>query len=136
MADKALMTTLTVSLAHGSLLPMPLAALIISRDVGLVLGGLVVRYRSIEAPVTVCKYFDITMPTVQVSPTQISKGNTALQMLLLGMTLASPVMMVQEVPELAMALTGMQWLVGTTTILSGLSYLTSNDAIKYLRKAK
>ena len=136
VADKALMTTLTVSLAHVGLLPLPLAALIIARDSGLVLGGLVIRYRSIEGPVTVSKYFDVSMPTVKVSPTQISKWNTALQMLLLGMSLASPVMMVHGVPEYALALQGTQWVVVATTIMSGASYLVSKNTIKYLRKPK
>ncbi|ORX70584.1 hypothetical protein DL89DRAFT_266779 [Linderina pennispora] len=99
-ADKVLMTTLTVALAYGGLLPTALAAVIIGRDLALSLAAFFIRWTTLPAPKTLKRYFDLSIPSVEVRPTQISKWNTALQ-------LGSP---------------------GTTTVLSGIGYLTSKDA--------
>jgi cardiolipin synthase len=52
LADKSLMTVLTVSLTANQLLPLPLAALIIFRDVSLVIGAAYYRYISLPLPVS------------------------------------------------------------------------------------
>lgn len=52
-ADKILMTVLSLSLCHASLLPVPLAVMIISRDIGLTAGVFVYRYFSLPKPVRV-----------------------------------------------------------------------------------
>jgi cardiolipin synthase len=50
-ADKILMTTLAVSLAKAGSLPVPLAGLIVSRDVFLVGQTLYYRYQTLPKPV-------------------------------------------------------------------------------------
>lgn len=50
-----------------------LAALVILRDVVLVLGGAVTRYRTMERPVTLFRYFSPSVSPLQVTPTVMSK---------------------------------------------------------------
>ncbi|KAJ2718991.1 hypothetical protein GGI07_005483 [Coemansia sp. Benny D115] len=132
-ADKILMTTLTVALGHVGLMPMWLAAVIIGRDVALSLAAFVVRWATLPGPKTLRRYFDLSVVSVEVRPTMISKCNTALQLLLMGVTLAAPL---AGVPSDALALVGLQWLVGATTVASGLGYLVSRDAVHRLTKAE
>ncbi|KAJ7580263.1 CDP-alcohol phosphatidyltransferase-domain-containing protein [Mycena floridula] len=128
-ADKILMTTLTVTLAIEGKLPMILAAIILGRDVLLSLSAFYIRYTSLPAPKTFARYWDFGIPSAEVRPTQISKVNTALQLLLMGVTTISPIVPV----DLTLSLQGLQYLVGTTTIWSGLSYVFSKDAVRIIR---
>ncbi|KAJ5484951.1 cardiolipin synthase (CMP-forming) [Penicillium diatomitis] len=85
---------------------------------------------------TMARYWDFSLPSAEVKPTEISKINTALQLVLVGSAIALPV-----VPEaiistwhLSEAMTGFQYLVAATTVWSGLSYVFSNNAVKILTK--
>ncbi|KAL9016306.1 MAG: hypothetical protein Q9185_006348 [Variospora sp. 1 TL-2023] len=89
MADKTLMTVLTVSLAMKGALPIPLAVLILGRDVLLSLAAIYYRYISLPPPKTLSRYWDFSLPSAQVHPTGISKVNTALQLGLIGWTMAT-----------------------------------------------
>lgn len=107
MADKVLIATLFLTLTYADLIPIALTSMIIARDIILVTAGFVIRYRSLPAPVsslsksnslfimifqrTLSRYFDATHATAQLAPTFISKVNTAVQLLLVGSTLAAPV---------------------------------------------
>ncbi|KAJ1983321.1 hypothetical protein H4R34_001344 [Dimargaris verticillata] len=129
-ADKALMTALTVSLAMCGLLPVPLAALILGRDGGLVLAAVYYRYISLPPPKTLIRYFDFSLPSAEVHPTFISKVNTACQLALMMATLASPLVgMADSAPLLAL-----QYTVAATTVASGLSYVFSKTAVRILTK--
>ena len=55
LADKILMTTLYLSLTYVNLMPTPLTALVVSRDVLLICGGFYMRYMSIIPPVSYSK---------------------------------------------------------------------------------
>ncbi|KAI9221089.1 CDP-alcohol phosphatidyltransferase-domain-containing protein [Blastocladiella britannica] len=134
MADKVLMTTLTVSLGMAGMIPGPMAALIIGRDVGLVLASFVIRYKSLPPPKTFARYWDFSLVSAEVHPTLVSKANTALQLVYVGAALAAPTI------PLVGALwagygTALQWTVATTTVWSGLSYVLSKDAVKYVNQA-
>ena len=107
-ADKTLMTTLTVTLAMKSLIPgmwhwhrfllfaeysdiVPLAVIILGRDVLLSLSAFYIRYTSLPPPVSsvvqsICafahayigqktwsRYWDFSIPSAEVHPTSISK---------------------------------------------------------------
>ncbi|KAG9894612.1 hypothetical protein KCU90_g20919, partial [Aureobasidium melanogenum] len=91
MADKFLMTILTVTLSLNGLLPASLATLILGRDVSLAVAALYWRYASLPAPKTFKRYWDFSLPSAEVHPTTMSKYNTFLQLLLIGATLAYPV---------------------------------------------
>ncbi|KAE9399310.1 hypothetical protein BT96DRAFT_1019630 [Gymnopus androsaceus JB14] len=125
-ADKALMTTLTVTLSMKGMLPVPLAVLILGRDVLLSLSAFYIRYTSLPPPKTFSRYWDFGIPSAEVHPTDISKVNTGLQLLLMGTTTISPLL-----PwAIDGPLTGLQWIVATTTIWSGLSYVFSKNAYR------
>ncbi|XP_026760569.2 probable cardiolipin synthase (CMP-forming) [Galleria mellonella] len=130
MADKVLIATLFISLTWQNLIPLSLTLLIVSRDAALVTAGFVIRYMSLPPPRTLSRYFDVTHATAQLAPTFISKVNTAIQLLLVGTTLASPVFGYANHPAL-------QTLCGVTavsTVVSAISYLVSKDTYKFLKK--
>ncbi|KAI9183329.1 hypothetical protein H9P43_004246 [Blastocladiella emersonii ATCC 22665] len=137
MADKALMTTLTVSLGWAGLIPLPLAALIIGRDAGLVVASFFIRYKSLPPPKTISRFWDFSLPSAEVRPTLISKANTALQLLYVGAALSAPAL-AGAVPAVAAAWAvaelPLQAAVATTTVWSGLSYVYSKDAVRYLHQ--
>ncbi|KAI9229388.1 MAG: hypothetical protein DHS80DRAFT_26973 [Piptocephalis tieghemiana] len=129
LADKALITTLTLCLSYQHLIPLPLATLIIGRDVGLVLATVIYRYRMLPSPITLKRFFDVSYMPAEVRPTTISKVNTALQLLLVASTLVDPVF-----PSVFLAypqiLQGLQYTVGATTVLSAASYLVTKDVVR------
>lgn len=131
-ADKALMTVLTVSLAAQGLLPLPLAVIILGRDAGLILSSFYYRYISLPPPKTFVRYWDFSITSAEVKPTNISKVNTALQLLLMGASLTSPIFAWPDPVTLA----GLQWTVAITTVWSGLSYVFSKDAVKILHDTR
>ncbi|EDO40152.1 predicted protein, partial [Nematostella vectensis] len=92
MADKILMSVLTISLTVAGLLPVPLTALIISRD-GLLIGAsFYFRFKSLPPPKTISRYFDVNLATVELRPNFLGKANTVLQLGLVGCTLLAPLL--------------------------------------------
>ncbi|KAI9469114.1 MAG: CDP-alcohol phosphatidyltransferase-domain-containing protein [Benjaminiella poitrasii] len=89
LADKVLMTVMTITLTMQGTLPMPLATVILGRDAGLIISAFYYRYISLPEPKTIARYFDGSIPSAEVKPTQISKLNTALQLVLMGASLTS-----------------------------------------------
>ncbi|XP_041468441.1 probable cardiolipin synthase (CMP-forming) [Lytechinus variegatus] len=130
LADKCLISILTVSLTYSDLIPLPLTALIILRDIGLMSAAFYLRYQSLPPPITLRRYFDLTHATVQMKPTFISKVNTAVQLSLVGFTLVAPVFAFTDHPFLH----GLWYVTASTTVLSGLSYCFSRDVFKYLNR--
>lgn len=130
MADKVLIATLFITLTWQELIPLALTLLIIARDVALVSAGFVIRYRSLPPPRTLSRYFDVTHATAQLAPTLISKINTAVQLTLVGTTLASPVLGFVDHPALQ-ALFGVT---AVSTVVSAASYLFSKNTYRILKK--
>lgn len=130
MADKTLMTVLTVCLAIKGALPVWLAVIILGRDVGLAISAIYYRWISLPPPKTVARYWDFSLPSAEVHPTGISKVNTFLQLGLMGLTTLAPV--AAGVFDLQQTLIWMQYVVATTTVWSGASYVYSKDAVKIL----
>lgn len=67
---------------------VPLVVLILGRDALLGLVALYYRYISLPGPKTLARYWDFSLPSAEVHPTGISKINTALQLGLVGWTMA------------------------------------------------
>ena len=127
IADKVLITTLALTEGYAGLLPVPLVALIVGRDVFLVLGGF--YYRAKTKPKDVA-FFDTTHEGVlKVAPSLLSKTNTCGQIGLLTFVLTSAAC---GMPT-SMYIDAMIWMVGSTTFLSGADYLY--NARKYLPDA-
>uniref|UniRef100_A0A668AZI8 cardiolipin synthase (CMP-forming) n=1 Tax=Myripristis murdjan TaxID=586833 RepID=A0A668AZI8_9TELE len=69
LADKILISVLYVSLTYAQLIPAPLTALVISRDIGLIAAVFWVRYKTVPPPVTLSKFFNPCYTTAQLKPT-------------------------------------------------------------------
>ena len=129
-----------------------LAVIILGRDVGLGIAALYYRYISLPPPKTFSRYWDFSLPSAEVHPTNISKVwvssqdswlmkfNTLLQLILIGSCTIQPIL----VADISTYMTVLQYLlsrnsligrytVATTTIWSGLSYVYSKDAVKILK---
>lgn len=131
-ADKILMTVLSLSLCHASLLPVPLAVMIISRDIGLTAGVFVYRYFSLPKPRTWSRYWDVSLPSAEIHPPLISKVNTALQLGLMGSTLLAAVLAPGMYGE--MVLEALRWAVGGTTVWSTLAYMFDKSTVRMIRR--
>ncbi|KAF8427383.1 CDP-alcohol phosphatidyltransferase-domain-containing protein [Tirmania nivea] len=129
MADKLLVTVLTVSLAMKGLLPVWLAMIILGRDVGLAISAIWYRYISLPPPKTFMRYWNFSLPSAEVKPTTISKVNTLLQLGLITASTAAPILPISEVVMVAA-----QYTVAMTTVWSGLSYVFSKNAVKILKQ--
>ncbi|OKL56834.1 hypothetical protein UA08_07930 [Talaromyces atroroseus] len=134
-ADKLLMTISVVCLGLNGSMPAWLAILILGRDVGLSISAIYYRWISLPPPKTMARYWDFSLPSAEVRPTTISKLNTALQLFLVGASMALPVL-----PEgLASAwglhdgLVGLQYIVALTTVSSAISYMRGSG-VKILTK--
>jgi cardiolipin synthase len=151
MADKFLMTTLVTCLAVNGSLPMPLAALILGRDVSLGISALYYRYASLPAPKTMARYWDFSLPSAEVHPTNISKYNTFLQLVLIGTLLCTNLlhdpsatssaaggllMSIQDMlggeDGVRIMIQGMSAVVAGTTVYSGLEYTWLKKAVVIL----
>lgn len=127
-ADKALMVTLASCLTISGAVPWWCGLSILGRDAALALTALIVRYKTLPPPKTFKRYSDFSLPSVQVTPTTISKWNTFFQMVYLTVCLANPVLPIVPIEvQNAMAV-----LVTGTTWISGLSYVFSKNAVKKL----
>lgn len=133
-ADKLLMTLTTISLYVIGTFPWWLALIILGRDAGLLLSALYFRWISLQPPRTMKRYWDFSLPSAEVRPTEISKINTMLQFLLVANALLLPALPVGIVDawNLWGIFEGWMGLVAGTTIWSGLSYIFTKDAIKFL----
>lgn len=142
MADKMLMVTLASCLAASGDIPVYMAVLILGRDFLLALSALYYRYISLPPPKTFARYWDFSIPSAEVHPTTISKYNTFFQMLYLGSALMLPVTVsalqgteyANWIEYLQFGLKGIEYTVATTTVLSGLSYVFSKNAVKILKQ--
>lgn len=132
MADKILMGCLVVSLTYTNMFPLWLTGVIVSRDVLLILTGFVIRYKSLPPPITLSRYFDATYATAQLSPTFISKVNTAVQLVAVAASLGAPVWNYVDHPHLHY----LWYFTGATTVAAALSYILTKNTYKLFNNRK
>ena len=90
MADKIIINVLSVSLWYTAILPTPLVALWFGRDILLIVGAATyVRSHSKESA-SAYEIYDPTVTPLKVNPTQLSKANTVLQFVTLGVGIVYP----------------------------------------------
>ncbi|XP_056465097.1 cardiolipin synthase (CMP-forming)-like [Gadus chalcogrammus] len=118
LADKILISVLYASLTYAQLIPAPLTALVIFRDIGLIAAVFWVRYKTVPPPVTLSKFFNPCYTTAQLKPTLFSKVNTAIQLLLVAASLAAPVFKYTD----SLLLQSLWYVTAVTTAASGYSY--------------
>ena len=68
------------------------------------------------------------MATAQISPTYISKVNTAVQLLMVSAALGAPVFSFTSHPMLE----SLWYITAMTTIASGISYIVSRNTVKFI----
>lgn len=129
-ADKFLMFTCTLALCIQHMMPLYVASIIIGRDVVLSFVSFYVRYRSLPPPVTMLKYFDMSITTHTVNPSLLGKVNTALQMFYIGGLVLKPAIEGLSGLELTEAFDWYGLLVASTTLGSGVSYLVGRNSFK------
>ncbi|XP_046352208.2 cardiolipin synthase (CMP-forming)-like isoform X1 [Haliotis rufescens] len=133
MADKILVSVLVLTLTSVNLIPLPLTALIVGRDVALIAAAFYLRYITLPPPKTLSRYFDVTLVSAKLEPFLISKWNTAFQLSLVAFTLAAPVFNYVDHPLLQ----GLWYLTGSTTFISGVLYVVYwRDSVKILNQGK
>ena len=104
IADKALLDGIYIALALSAHLPMWLAALVVTRDVMIVLGVILIRRRD---------------PVFRVRPLKAGKVNTFMQIVLAAMALG----IWGGVADVGHLMPPMIWLVTAMTLISGGSYV-------------
>lgn len=107
MADKALLVTMYVTLAAIGAVPDWLAILVVFRDL-IIVGGFMVLVLAGHPPA--------------VRPLFVSKVNTTLQIILLGLTLFLAGFGVAA-PGVSLAMNVLTWVVAATTLASGGAYV-------------
>ncbi|XP_056096532.1 cardiolipin synthase (CMP-forming) [Rhinichthys klamathensis goyatoka] len=133
LADKILISVLYVSLTYAQLIPAPLTALIISRDVALIAAVFYVRYKTVPPPVTLSKFFNPCYTTARLRPTLISKINTAVQLFLVAASLAAPVFHYTD----SVLLQSLWYITALTTTASAYSYYHyGKKTVEILNKTK
>ena len=131
LADKLLIGSLTITLAINNMLPFELAFIILARDIILIITSLILRYKLIDEPKTFTKYINVRKySTVQIKADTISKFNTFNQLVLITLTLPSILFDYNG----SVLLTTLQYLTGTTTLLSSFSYLYKRGSYKVINK--
>ncbi|KHN84919.1 putative cardiolipin synthase 1, partial [Toxocara canis] len=73
IADKLLVSTLFITLTYVNLIPLLLTVTVLVRDICLVTGGFVKRYRMLMPPITLRRFFDPSVSPIKVAPTFVSK---------------------------------------------------------------
>lgn len=123
LADKLLIATLALTLTYVDLIPLWLTSLIFLRDFLIVLGGFYMRFKSLQSPITLSKFFDIdTFSVSKYRPTFISKLNTGLQLSLVLATLSFS-LTTEYLNQYEIILNFLQLITGVTTFWSGIIYL-------------
>jgi cardiolipin synthase len=105
IADKSLLVGTYLALTWMEALPVWLVWLVVARDIGLVLGVVVLHFAGRGAR--------------SLTPSLISKLNTLLQIALVVLVMAAPGLAV----DASGVIGGLVWVVAATTILSGIGYL-------------
>ncbi|KAG5520234.1 hypothetical protein PMAC_001312 [Pneumocystis sp. 'macacae'] len=98
MADKIFVIILTLCFTVQQQIPFFLSSVIIGKDAILGLSAIYYRWISLDPPRTFMRYFDFSIPSVEIKPTLISKVNTALQHLLIGATMVYPLIYSEIMP--------------------------------------
>ncbi|AMD20499.1 HDL245Cp [Eremothecium sinecaudum] len=151
IADKFLMIVSTVALTFPpgpQLIPLWIASLILGRDILLGLSAIYFRYASMiyaYSKVSWGSFWNIiSYPSAEVRPTMISKVNTLLQMVYLGWAVVLLMIGTEDKDKdtkeppangwLYKGFTYLGYLVGTTTVLSGASYVFNKNTVKYFKR--
>ncbi|KAJ1573469.1 hypothetical protein NDA11_002216 [Ustilago hordei] len=135
-ADKALVTTMVISLAMSGILPWTVASIILGRDIALVISAFIIRYWTLEPPKTLARYFNPQVCHRLLPGLSFSNGVDVEKRVKAGSEAESP--MVEETRKqlaekgslgqqakrwIDAGITALMWITAATTVYSGLGYL-------------
>ena len=133
LADKFLVSTMFITLTYVHCIPLYLTTLVVARDLILMSAGAFLRYRSLPTPPTFKKYFDPSLATIRIQPTQLSKVNTALQLAMVSGALGCSALELTSTQPL------INWLAYATalsTVVSGVGYAFASNTYKIMAKQR
>lgn len=136
IADKLLISTMFISLTINGTIPLYLTGLIFTRDLILLSCGGYIRYLSIPKPRTIGQFFDLRLATVQISPTFLSKLNTAIQLIFIAYSLLITCVDLNLFVNNLVYFDYFCKFTALSTIVSGLSYLFTKDTYKFRKLNK
>ena len=128
-ADKIFIGVMTITLGICKLMPLEIMLIILMRDLALILSSIIIRYRLIDKPRSIKKYFDVKQSSVQIEASKISKLNTFLQIILIGSTIPSELLGYND----SIYLKVLQYVTASTTIISGVQYLLNKGSYKVIK---
>ena len=124
IADKFIIASMSLGLALKDMIPLPLIAVYIGRDVFLIGASFYIRYKekATDAP-----FFDTTYSaTFQIAPSELSKANTGLQFTMLSLTMCQ---FAFGTPD-TVYIEPLWWITTVTTLGSGIGYLDGSGLKK------
>ncbi|XP_062577780.1 probable cardiolipin synthase (CMP-forming) [Saccostrea cucullata] len=130
LADKVMMTVMFTTLSVAHIVPVPLTVIVVGRDLFIIAATFYIRYISLNPPVTLKNFFDVSNASVSLHPSTLSKYNTFLQIVVVVSALTAQVMGWPN-PE---ALQALYVITGCTTIGTGLQYVWNSKAYFKLKK--
>lgn len=122
IADKLLVSVMFVTMSCVALIPWQLTAVVLTRDLSLIVGGFYKRYKSMEPPYSLRRFFSPEVSSMQIVPSTVSKVNTVLQLSVIATCLSIPVFGLGDL--CTSVSTGLCWITAFTTVWSGLQYAT------------
>lgn len=124
LADKVVVSSLVIALAIRGALPTWLVSLILTRDVALVVAAVGLRWYLKPKG---AGFWDTSTATFKITPNWISKLNTFLQFGLISSCLLEAAV---GMPPVAV-IEPLGYLVGATTLASGLSYIDGSGLLQF-----
>ncbi|KAJ1372859.1 hypothetical protein KIN20_035145 [Parelaphostrongylus tenuis] len=121
ISDKLLVSVMFITMSYVALIPWQLTAVVLLRDLCLIVGGFYKRYKNLEPPYTFKRFFNPEVSSMQVVPTRMSKVNTVFQLSVIASSLAISVFNPGEIWTSVSS--GLCWATAFTTIYSGLQYM-------------
>lgn len=134
LADKLFIGCMTITLGLCQLMPFYLMVLILARDLLLILSSvyvhlILVKQKNKKLTLNSIFNFSDSMKRVRVEASALSKLNTFLQILLIGLTIPSQLFDYNQ----SIYLIILQYLTAFTTVSSGILYLISKGSYKIIK---
>ncbi|KAK5969646.1 CDP-alcohol phosphatidyltransferase [Trichostrongylus colubriformis] len=120
IADKLLVSVMFVTMTCTALIPWPLTAIVLIRDLCLIVGGFYKRYCTMDPPYSLKRFFNPEVSSTQIVPTLVSKVNTVLQLCVIATSLSIPAFGLGGPYTTLSAV--LCWVTALTTVWSGLQY--------------
>lgn len=121
IGDKILIGVLAGTLLWKNLLPGWLVLLVLARDAALIVSGIWMRWKMLPSPRKFKSFVDPSIATATITPTLVSKLNTALQLATVSLALIGGLICPKDLLHLLTPI--LHWTVASTTVWSAIQYI-------------